>query len=481
MKSVAHETDVERELTLATVHQKTVVEQISVLVHQAIVAVQKKEPLWLVEKYQTVSLQQHQVAFTRKLAATLGSAKTYNTLKAQMEHFLHQILIPVFFTSSSYQLLLNQIEALMVQSVNSTHQAVQHSTNTSPPPQSKDISANNHSLKEAIAILLLDAENLPLDSKVEAFLAEQCTYPIRVKVAFANWKSMGNKDADFHKRGYQMIHVPARKNSADMEMTAYGSSIFSQYPNAKEVLVCATDQDFNHLRNRLQVHGLTVYSVHRRGEKITLTNIQTGLSTAYYPKAETLSLKTLMSWSKTLIKEETQQTNSSWIKVSRLSQLFHQRNQLTISQALTAHYPDGKKVKDFLLDYPEEFVVHQPPGQTEPFVSLFIAPSTVPQTDQEAVLGTSTSTNKTLDKLNSAKDLETLLLQLLKQLKPAKSAGGYIPVTLLGAEFNKQYKKSINAVIKEDLKLTGTFIKFLQSVSAFEVKQNQKNWLIALK
>lgn len=54
---------------------------------------------------------------------------------------------------------------------------------------------------KAIAILLLDAENLQLDVQTEKFLSGICHYPIQIKIAFANWRSLGKLDVDFHSRG----------------------------------------------------------------------------------------------------------------------------------------------------------------------------------------------------------------------------------------------------------------------------------------
>ena len=79
---------------------------------------------------------------------------------------------------------------------------------------------------------------------------------------------MGKKDAEFHQRGYQLIHVPPGKDSADLKMATVGASIFVHYPTAKEIFVCSSDRALTHLSNTLQAHGLTVFQVRKQIDKI---------------------------------------------------------------------------------------------------------------------------------------------------------------------------------------------------------------------
>ncbi|MHC5825037.1 MAG: IS1/IS1595 family N-terminal zinc-binding domain-containing protein, partial [Nostoc sp.] len=85
----------------------------------------------------------------------------------------------------------------------------------------------DHKLETGISLLLLDAENLKLDVNSELFLASVCNYPLQVKMAFANWKnpSMGKQDIELYNRGYQLVHVPEGKNSADAKMIAIGACV----------------------------------------------------------------------------------------------------------------------------------------------------------------------------------------------------------------------------------------------------------------
>ncbi|NET16752.1 MAG: NYN domain-containing protein, partial [Okeania sp. SIO1H6] len=117
-----------------------------------------------------------------------------------------------------------------------------------------------------IAILLLDVENLKIDINAEQFLASISEYSLQVKIAFANWKnsSLSKYDAELFERGYQLIHVPEGKNSADAQMMSMGAAIGRQYSDAKAVFVCSSDWLLTHLCNSLQNQGLTVYRVRRQ-------------------------------------------------------------------------------------------------------------------------------------------------------------------------------------------------------------------------
>ena len=125
-----------------------------------------------------------------------------------------------------------------------------------------------------------------LSSKsTEKLLAGVCTYPIQIKVAFATWRTMGKHDIKFHGRGYELIPVPAGKDSADVKMATVGSSIFVHYPTAKEILVCSSDGVLTHLCTMLQTHALTVYLVRKQGENLTVLNSETNQTQTYSLKA----------------------------------------------------------------------------------------------------------------------------------------------------------------------------------------------------
>jgi hypothetical protein len=258
-------------LSVAAVKDPTVIDKVSCAAYQAIASIQQQRPEWLVDKYRNIPPPQYKSVFIHKLTATLSLAEDQDTLISKLSHFLRSLLLPSFFESASFSKLLNQINLLVpvdleprkADSIQPQQTAI--ATNEKPPEA-----------REAIAILLLDAENLQLNSETEKFLAQVCNYPIQVKIAFANWRAMGKQDVEFHERGYDLIHVPVGKDNADGKMIAVGSSIHEHYSTAKEVLVCSSDGVMTNLCNKLQQRGLVVYLVKKQGDAVKVHNSQTG-------------------------------------------------------------------------------------------------------------------------------------------------------------------------------------------------------------
>lgn len=358
---------------------------------------------------------------------------------------------------------------------------------------------------EPISILLLDAENLLIDTKTEEFISSICTYPIQIKIAFANWRRLNNWDEDFHKRGYQMIHVPAGKDSADAKMTAVGASIFLQYPNVKEVLICSSDWGLTHLYNHLQTFGLTVYLVREDKEtkQIAVLNSKNQKVELYsLMSAQVIpSLEELVIQLEELMKSEQQLTGKPWIKLSKLSMLYQEKYNLKIIQILSIRSP-GKTAKEFFFELPA-FAVHQPADQEELFVTLFevkeeetnnIAQNnylkigvseSLPKSEQKPeptnkpIEEVSVETVTSFTKIKSQSDLEKAIAEIIKVLDKGDKKG-FVSVSNVGTEFHRQYQEAVTKVFKR-LGLTGSFIKFLQSrPSAFKVKQAGKQYQVAI-
>jgi hypothetical protein len=94
--------------------------------------------------------------------------------------------------------------------------------------ESTTLKTNNIASTQAgVAVLLLDAENLQINSETEKFLNSVCQYPIQVKVAFANWCRKGKLDAELHTRNYDLIHVPSGRWKDD-NVWLVDSSTFSK-------------------------------------------------------------------------------------------------------------------------------------------------------------------------------------------------------------------------------------------------------------
>ncbi|MBD2123282.1 NYN domain-containing protein [Trichocoleus sp. FACHB-262] len=333
----------------------------------------------------------------------------------------------------------------------------------------------------AIAILLLDAENLQIDVKTEQFLAQNCAYPIQIKIAFANWRNMGKQDVELHKRGYELIHVPAGKDSADVKMATVGSSIFVHYPTAKEVLVCSSDRVMTHLCTTLKTHGLTVYLVHKQEKLIQVWNPRTGKTEIFNPEksVEIHSLNDCIGHLKRIMQDEQQNTGNQWVELVKVSKKFQQENGFTISQVTSKHLP-GKKARELFSSHPEHFVIHQLPNQTGLYVALFQSEE-LGRGKQESLNSREVETThqQTTFKVSSSSDLEKALLNLFHEMA-AQSKQPSIPLTLLGDGFRKQHGQAVNTVLKEKLKLTGNLTKFLQNSDAFKLELSDKGWQVAI-
>lgn len=402
------------ESSLLITNRSALVNDISHYAYKAIVALQERQPELLNEKYRVSwRSSRYRSAFIAKLTDELRKTQNWDELLLKVKKFLQVLLTPKGFASPILMALLEKIGSLNQIQTNSSDAnglASVELENGAISPQSINVSAplfaseSIISLQErGIAILLLDVENLKLNIETEKFLSEVCTYPIQIKVAFANWRMMGKQDAEFHARGYELIHVPAGKDSADVKMATVGSSIFVHYPTAREVLVCSSDNVLTHLCTTLQTHGLTVYLVRKQGEAITVLNSKTGQTQIYPLRAVELpSVEELIVKLKALIKLEQARTNSQWVKLSRISNLFQTKYKLTINQIVSTHFP-GKRAKDIFWDRPADFAVHQLPEQSQLYVTLFELPQLNQATSNHSVQLTETKTQEqAMSSINSS-------------------------------------------------------------------------------
>jgi hypothetical protein len=224
---------------LQNADETTLVNQISNCVYQAIATIQEQQPELLLEKYRNIDWRssRNQSAFTAKLAELLNSNYANHALFSELQKFLKVLLTPESFNSSILINLLDTIRQLSSNNTESDNSFISQNLELS-----QQISVVNNTKiflpNIGIAILLLDAENLQINVEVEKFLTTICAYPLQVKIAFANWRSLGKFDVELHERGYELIHVPPGRDNAGGKMIAFGSSIYERYPKAKEILVC---------------------------------------------------------------------------------------------------------------------------------------------------------------------------------------------------------------------------------------------------
>jgi len=481
---------------------------ISQAIYQAILETSQQHPEFITSKYRTTPWSLVQATFLSKIHQRLNNFSTPQALAKRIEEILHIFLEPAFFYSPQAADLQSKIKHLISSTI--TRAIV----NNSPLD-----SQNGFNGKGGISILLLDAENLQLDAATERFLAQICHYPLQIKIAFANWRHMGKQDLEFHQRGYELIHVPAGKDSADVKLATVGSSIFVHYPTAKEVLVCSSDMVLTHLCTTLQTHGLRVYLVRKKGEILTASDLKTGKTYTRMLKisADINSLTQLITQLQKIIYAEQQLTSKPWIKLSRLSQLFRSRYHLTISQVVSIYLP-GQKARELFLGHPEIFVVHKPTKEAGIYITLFdrsplpqnaisgriiaiphgveipkgtngvkssnglasnLAPNIVfSSTDDMNQFGSNTGGSLSAITFSSQENLEVVLINLIREVTQANQTKS-IFIGVLGNQFSRRYGRKITDVVKA-LKLASTFSLFLESSPLFNLDKTDGQAKVSL-
>ena len=318
-----------------------------------------------------------------------------------------------------------------------------------------------------IAILLLDAENLKLDSHIERFLGTLCTYPIQVKVAFANWRNptIGKQDAELYDRGYQLVHVPSGNSSADAKMIAVGSSLFLQYPMVKEIFVCSSDGLLTHLCNQLQSQGVTVYQVRRIDTVLTVENRTTGTQKHYSLslQSEIPSLTNLITLLESSIKAEQQAIHERLGQLSTLGTFFQERCNIL----------NENRAESLSVTIQEQDTTYQVTEQNQS--------QSIPDTSVAEASKSDRSSNFSEAKLvniSSISELEQTLLEILTKLT-AESPESYISLSILASRFGQACGQPIATVLK-NLNLNLKFLTFLKSRNAFKLQQAKEGWQVAI-
>lgn len=461
------------------------------LLCQAIATIQQHHPDWLTEKIRHHDWQKPEVQgeLVNKLAGLLNQ-KSAQEQTQRIQQLLQRFFVPDFFESSTFQQLQAQLNLL---ESNSTEPSA--ISNYQPNLNGKSVDSNR-----AIALLLLDAENLKLDILQENFLRDICTLPLQIKIAFANWKACGKYDEELHQRGYDLMHVPVGNDMADGKMIVMGSSIHDHYPTVQEVLVCSSDKVMTNLHTKLSQQGLTVYQVRKQQDgAISVVNSNTGQTfTCPQVAIPTIPpLETCITYLKEILRTE-QQSGTSWIKLSQVSQLFWEKYRFSITQLVTAHQPE-KRARDLFIDRPEEFVVHQASERAALYISLFEAatatPSdeTAPQNSAElqkkggSTAPLSSNTGKSVQPnhpsaefpLKTAKDLEMAIAKVIKS-STQKDSDGFVNISAIGSQFHQQYQQPITAVLKQ-LGINKKYPTFLQACPRLVVQQKDKVWSARLR
>ena len=458
-------------------HDTIVINSLSRYVYDAILTTHQQHPQWLNDKFRNYPWQNpdFKLNFLAKFGEKLSQTTDRDELVQKLLKTLENFLSPSFFVS-------NQFSELIIQVRKYTHPVLEIESHTLESSNGKvDFVVNNSPRVDgAIAILLLDAENLQFDLETEKFLGGICNYPIQIKVAFANWRNMGKKDAELQARGYELIHVPPGKDSADLKMATVGSSIFVHYPNAKEILVCSSDKVITHLCTTLQTHGLTVYLVCKEKGNIVVTNRETGQNKIHSLVSTTKipSLKEFIDQFEKIIKEEQKRTGKNWVQLIKVSRLFRKQHKVRVNQVISTYLP-GKKVKDFFLEYSDKFVSHKHPQSSQVYITTFnINQKDIVNQSDDIENNLTKPETKLISQINSQADLEEALVSIIKKLT-AKSEENYIPIVEVASAFYNQYATPISKTL-QTFKLDKKFSNFLQNCDKFQIKKIQNLYKVAL-
>nr|WP_322744823.1 NYN domain-containing protein [Phormidium sp. LEGE 05292] len=322
-----------------------------------------------------------------------------------------------------------------------------------------------------VSVLLLDVENLKIDLNAEKFLLSLAQSPQLIKIAFANWRnsSLAKQDAQLYDRGYQLIHVPHGKNSADAKMIAFGASIFKAYPQVKEVFICSSDGLLMHLCHQLQSHGLLVYWVRRKDGKLIVENRNTGEIKHYLISLSTEipHLDMLMSELESLLQSERQSLDEKISKISAFSELFQARCSIVKQENIVSEKSSITTTQsDNTNNLAMEVMLNS--GEVANYINNSI---------NGAQNGAATNGNS-IEPIDSKEKLEKSLIYLIKTMK-SQNPKQDICTNTLTKEFMNLYGKPPSLVIKE-LGLGKTLSKFLKSCNCFKLKQKGNQYKIEL-
>ena len=320
---------------------------------------------------------------------------------------------------------------------------------------------------QGIAILLLDIENLKLDINTEKFLASICNYPLQVKIAFANWRNttLGKQDVDLYDRGYQLIHVPGGKDSADGKMIAVGSSLFLHYPNVREVFVCSCDWILTHLCNQLQNQGVTVYWVRRQDNQLKVENRNSGEVNHYSLalNAEIPSWEGLVNKIESLLKLEQESITERIANFSIIASLVQERRQIRLTENSLNVPQVTTPVTDSRFSATETNVISSISDNQD----INSAKSTENIVPQKPI------------SIDSLPVLENILLEIIKNMT-IEASQDYVSVKDLKQNFLGKYKESADSVVKK-FNHKSSLIKFFTSKpSLFQLKLVDSAYEVAI-
>ncbi|NET45726.1 NYN domain-containing protein [Okeania sp. SIO2B3] len=308
--------------------------------------------------------------------------------------------------------------------------------------------------RTGIAILLLDVENLKIDVNTEQFLASISEYSLQVKMAFANWKnsSLSKYDAELFERGYQLIHVPEGKNSADAQMISMGAAIGRQYSDAKAVFVCSSDWLLTHLCNSLQNQGLTVYRVRRQPDNILSIENRNTLEVRHYSlkmATEIPPLEEFVEQIQQLLQVENESISRRSSELSIIASLLEKRCEISLV----------RESKQNLSEVVSE--------DAEILAAQNIATELVENEENIQSKGVD------LPEINSRTEFEQEVMKIISNI-PVKKNQIFVDLNLVDEKFMAIFGEDMGQVLK-DLKINNDLENFFKFSAKFRVKKKPRS------
>ncbi|WP_088891967.1 NYN domain-containing protein [Leptolyngbya ohadii] len=481
----------------------TIASQLASRMCQAIVILHQQNPSLVAEKFRKADWQAEavQLKFTQQATGLLAGIPI-SQQPQKCQQLLKSVFEAAFFETSAHQKLNVELDDIIKLEETLSHSESLLASSSISPAISNQLEAGEFASQlGAFALLLLDAENLQLTAQQENRIANMCAYPLRVKIAFANWRKLGKQyDTELHQRDYDLIHVPTGNDMADGKMIAVGLSLREHYPKVQEVLICSSDKVMTNLCTELRQQGLTVHKIQKQPNGV-LCFIHGKTGQAQQILDHTLpTLAECMGTIREIVLAEQQKQSTLWIKLATISTHFRTKTGFSITSAVNAYMP-GKIGRDLFLSHPEVFAVHQPLENSELYISLF--DSGFNSTHQSVENNISTQKNeKNLIKTDcenfhqrqastevlpvlpqSRYELEAAIVSIIKTMQGntlSSTPSGFHNINNVASQFRHRYQLPITEAIKK-LNINQRYPIFLQSCSRLMTEQQGAIWVVKLR
>lgn len=476
-------------------------EKIARFLHAAIVKTQQKRADLLSEAGRTwlqTTSAEGQIA---RLTALLEQQSTVPALLKAVEWIIEKLFIPAFQGSKPYRQILQRVQRLAIPVQILVPSRVPNASRIAPLSPTIPKQSSEHPTQDEpsplpwVGLLLVDAENMNPPEALETFLQTVGRYPIRHRLAFGNWRKLGRRDRDLYRRGYQMVHVPSGKNSADIKMAVDTSLITLQNPSIREVFICSADTDLLHLGYALLNLGVSVHCVsHRHDGWFEVLNLaqQTtqkvyfdsgeGADSAAEPAQQVMKVPTLAETGrslKRLLAQAHQDDPDQPVTMGHLGKLFRDRHHLSASEALQAN--SGYKTLGQFLKAHTAFVLSPLHNSKQVVVTLKAVAKDNTPAPQTADIPTPLLPEGVPLRLLPITDAQTLEQAIIKLLWSLSSGqpDSQIRLAVLAAYFAHVHQESMSAALKRIGEPKG-LPKFLAKCRSLRVQNQGQDWRIAL-